>query len=132
MSVIMFQDRFADKVRDGSKIHTIRLPRKRPIKRGDKLSLRRWIGKAYRSKQEVLKECVCESALPLSLLQEDGKCYVVFGKDSWNLSTQEINQLAIDDGFSGPAEMLQWFQDTHGLPFHGTLIQWKLNENPQA
>jgi hypothetical protein len=49
----MFQDRFADKVRDGRKLHTIRKTAR--CKVGDTLSLRRWSGTPYRSKQELLR-----------------------------------------------------------------------------
>ena len=31
---------------------------------------------------------------------------------------------AVDDGFDSFAEMLEWFEKTHGLPFEGQLIQW--------
>lgn len=127
MSVIMFQDRFAEKVRDGSKPHTIRRLRKRPIKVGERLSLRRWTGKAYRSKQEVLRDCECESVVPITIeYSENGRVGFRLGRDGWRLDAKEISTLAIDDGFDSAASMVQWFIDTHGLPFHGVIIEWKI------
>jgi hypothetical protein len=63
MIVYMFQDRFSELVRDGSKRQTIRkgLPRCKP---GDTMSLRRWTGKPYRSKQEELRVAVCTETVP--------------------------------------------------------------------
>jgi hypothetical protein len=65
MRVIMFQDRFAELVRGGDKCQTIRWSaRCRP---GDVLSLRRWTGKPYRSKQETLREAVCTAVSPVAM-----------------------------------------------------------------
>lgn len=113
MRVIMFQDRFADKVRDGSKPHTIRKTAR--CKPGDLLSLRRWTGKPYRSKQEVLREVICTAVCDVLIFP----CDVTIDRNQ--VSGQH---LAVKDGFGSWEEMRDWFDKVHGLPFRGWLIEW--------
>jgi|GEM_PF-895496 len=117
MRVILFQDRFAGKVRDGSKCQTIRKTAR--CKPGDVLSLRRWTGKPYRSKQEVLREAVCTGVLPVEIRGELGIEWI------------RVNRVYVDgarfsraDGFACSTELLDWFSLTHGLPFEGEVIMW--------
>ena len=115
MRVILFQDRFADKVRDGSKRQTIRKTAR--CKPGDILSLRRWKGKPYRSKQEILREAVCSAVTPVEINS--------FGADIiGDVFIHCPDTLARSDGFIGWPEMRDWFQETHGLPFNGFVIEW--------
>jgi uncharacterized protein YqfB (UPF0267 family) len=117
MRVILFQNRFPDKIRDGSKKHTIR--KKAGCKPGDILSLRRWTGRPYRSKQESIIniECIAVSSI-----------YINYDKvlmDDTLLDLSHLDRLAIDDGFKNFSDMTLWFAKTHGLPFSGYLIKWK-------
>lgn len=124
MAVIMFQPRFAEKIKDGSKLHTIRPVRKRPIKRGDKLSLRRWSGTPYRSSQVVLREAFCLHTATVSIYRRDSGSAVC--KYAMVIQTpHEFTELAKRDGFESSKEMVDWFESTHGLPFDGILIQWR-------
>lgn len=109
----MFQDRFAGKVRDGTKPHTIRKTAR--CKPGDVLSLRRWTGKPYRSKQETLRVETCLSVEPVRV-SNDGVS--VGGR--W----VDAEQIAKADGFVDFGEMVLWFGMTHGLPCDGALIRW--------
>jgi hypothetical protein len=117
----MFQDRFADKVRDGSKPHTIRKTAR--CKVGDTLSLRRWSGKPYRSKQELLRTETCIGVHPVRIENVPGRGFAVVA-NGYGMTQTEIERLALDDGFDGAEEMAEWFADTHGLPFDGFLIRW--------
>lgn len=54
MRVLMFKEQFAEAVKSGTKLQTIRPPRKRPINVNDVLSLRKWTGRPYASKQQCL------------------------------------------------------------------------------
>lgn len=103
----MFQPKFHAKVASGEKRQTIRPPRKRPIKAGDRLSLRAWTGAAYRSPQRELRAAVCEAV----------EC-VTIGK---NFADDDE---ARRDGFKDSAEMREWFRKVHGLPFTGDRISW--------
>ena len=113
--VILFQDWKAAKVKDGSSLQTIRPPRKRPIHPGDELSLRRWTGKPYRSKQEVLREAVCSEVMGIEI----SKLFVTY-----SVPGPGLDALAHADGFRDWPEMREWFRKTHGLPFVGVLIRW--------
>lgn len=113
MKVIMFQPRFAPLVASGVKPYTIRKPRKNPIKVGDKLSLRTWTGKPYRSKQKILRDTVCVNVEPFKM-----DTHFI-----WQLGSDD---LAKRDGFADAGDMVRWFKDTHGLPFEGVLIEWKV------
>jgi hypothetical protein len=123
MTVLMFKERFAALVREGSKPHTIRPERKRPIKVGDALSLRQWSGAAYRSKQIVLREAVCIAVQPIRIdaMCDGGEIYI---DHTVRLSTPGRAHLARRDGFVCCSDMLAWFEEVHGLPFHGVLISW--------
>ena len=120
MRVIMFQDKFAPKVRDGSKCQTIRKAAR--CKAGDTLSLRRWTGKPYRSKQEILREVVCESAEPVLILRLLGEARAAVGLNV--IRRGDMDAFARADGFADFGEMVKWFENTHGLPFNGWLIKW--------
>lgn len=122
MRVIMFQDKFAPKVRDGSKCQTIRKAAR--CKAGDTLSLRRWTGKPYRSKQEILSDVVCESAEPVLILRPFLGDTAVAAVGSKVIREDEADAFASADGFASIAEMREWFSIAHGLPFNGWLIKW--------
>jgi len=111
--VILFQDQFAEKVREGSKRQTIRQTAR--CKVGDWVSLRRWTGKPYRSKQEVLRTDVCTAVMPVR---------VDYGVASVGGVVVDGQDLAALDGFKDCEEMRDWFGATHGLPFLGWLIEW--------
>jgi hypothetical protein len=107
MRVFLFQDRFAELVRAGTKRQTIRARAR--CKPGDELSLRRWTGKPYRSKQEILRSGERCNAVLGVLIEED---------------TIPDNDFAQADGFKDWGELLDWFRKTHGLPFEGECVRW--------
>jgi len=114
MRVILFKDRFAELVRTGEKRQTIREQAR--CKWGDKLSLRRWTGKPYRSKQEVLLETMCADVLDI-IITETGIINHLGGQ-------ADHEAIAKRDGFRDWAEMREWFRNVHGLPFNGNVILW--------
>jgi hypothetical protein len=122
--VILFQDRFAPLVLDGTKPHTIR--RQANCQPGDLLSLRLWTGKPRRkgSKQEVLREETCVAVLPVSIGHgPHGYGLRVDGVEL--IAVEARGKLARNDGFSCATQMRDWFKSTHGLPFEGFLIAWR-------
>lgn len=121
MSVIMFQDRFAELVLSGAKRQTVRRVRKRPIKPGDSLSLRKWSGAAYRTKQIPLKEAVCVSVNNVRI--DKGKIQVLCSSENPSRIV-DLDSFAKADGFESWEDMVNWFDKTHGLPFEGILIRW--------
>jgi hypothetical protein len=123
MPTLMFKEMFAKAVFNGTKRQTIRPARKRPIKAGDKLSLRKWIGVAYRSPQVSLLEATCKRVVSIRIDTEryDDSVMIV---DGHHLGLTEQIAMAEADGFSCLNDMRQWFRESHGLPFEGVLIQW--------
>ena len=116
MRVILFQSRFAELVRSGTKKQTIR--KRANCKPGDVLSLRTWIGKARQkgSYQEVLLESVCTEVLPTII--------TACGVEVDGVLTP-AQHIAVADGFRDWEGMRDWFECTHGLPFTGELIRWR-------
>lgn len=121
MRVILFQERFASLVEAGTKRQTIRKAAR--CKVGDVLSLRRWSGKPYRSKQVIIKQTVC-TGISMVIIEERNLIFP-YHPDSVK-SYKEMNDFARSDGFSDYGEMADWFMETHGLPFVGEVIQWAI------
>jgi len=118
--VIMCQERFVNAIRAGTKRQTIRPPRKRKISVGDKLSIRRWTGKPYRSKQEIIRET---EAVRVEAIRF-GFDYMHF-ESMWFTSVNR-DAFARADGFQDFDTMLAWFWKTHGPgEFSGICIYWK-------
>lgn len=121
MTTLMFQERFAELVRTGQKLQTIRPRRKRPIYVGDTISLRKWIGAAYRSKQLELAKGTCIGTYGVWIGEDE---MLLAGDPLGPMRRREIAKL---DGFKTFEEMLMWFEDAHGLPFDGDLIRWEFS-----
>lgn len=113
MPALNFQKQFADKVERGEKRQTIR---KRPFQVGDKL----YLYTGQRTKQcRKLGEVVCKEVYDIVIANEDEIYF-----DDCILIGMEKERLAKDDGFECAAGMIDWFKNTHGLPFKGYLITW--------
>ena len=117
MFVKMFKPEFAELVRTGKKLQTIRPRPKRMPKVGDVVSLRRWADKPYRSKQEVLG---LGEITGVSMVDITENGIVV------NSYAEPSDDIARADGFGNFFEMLEWFEREHGLPFAGIMITWEL------
>ena len=114
----MFQDQFVPKVRSGAKTHTIRLNAR--CSPGDNLSLRRWTGKPYRSKHEIIREVVCKSVEGIWINSYRQTVEV----RSRRLDDGEVELLAKSDGFVDAKAMYIWFCKTHSSDFYGDLVRW--------
>ena len=121
MTVLMFEPRFVAEIEAGEKTSTIRQKRKRPIKPGDVLSLRRWEGKPYRpkSKQVEIKQVRCTRVSHI-LVRFSG----VEINSRW-LNSWERHELSVADGFEGVTALRAYLGDAYGLPFEGELIEWE-------
>ena len=113
--VRMFKPQFAGSVERGEKLQTVRPIPKRMPQPGDKISLRCWTDKPYRSKQRVLMESTITEVSMVDIT-EDG--IVV------NSYAEPCDDFARADGFRDFLELRDWFRETHGLPFEGVLIRW--------
>lgn len=123
MRVYLFMDRFAGKVRNGSKRQTIRTGEPR-CKTGDVLSLRRWTGKPYRSKQEVLRDGMCTGTVPVEVAFWGVNGWIVY-VDGKHVDGVKLQALARADGFENAADMKKWIENVHGpMNFHGHMVKW--------
>jgi hypothetical protein len=122
----MFQKRFAYAVGMGDKVQTIRPPRKgKPFFPGEPISLRVWTGLPYRSLQQQIAraEVIRVTTItiePLHLNLGEGA--------SGAAERHDLDAFARRDGFRSWPELTAWFRETHGLPFCGELIKWRLEE----
>lgn len=125
MPALNFQARFAPLVEAGEKTQTIRARRKdgRDPKPGDRLYL--YTGMRTKSCRK-LATAECTSVKPIkvfrlgAVIDSDGHDDVRAGGAA--------ESFASADGFESYAEMAGWFYRTHGLPFNGLLIRWKIEE----
>ncbi len=119
MRVLMFQRRFIDRIKSGSKIHTIRRAGSLHTRPGHELSLRYWTGDPYRSKQKEITVVRACFVAEIEITRLEG--ILLNGQ---RLTTDEREALAVGDGFRDRTEMRRWFAETHKLPFTGDLIAW--------
>ncbi len=120
--VRMFKPQFAPLVESGAKCQTVRPTPKRMPKPGDRISLRMWTGKPYRSKQRVLRESEISAVERITICDTGRELLVGIGNKS--LNPEELNAFAAADGFRNGIELVNWFEATHGLPFDGVVIKW--------
>lgn len=123
MTTLMFQPRFVEPIQSGRKRQTIRPPRKRPIKIGERLSLRVWKSKAYRSPQIEFATGKAVATLPIEIT-EDG---IRFGIGELIKERRRLDAFAVSDGFECWPHMRDFLRSRfdYGLPFTGVLIQWE-------
>lgn len=122
--VRMFKPQFAQLVLSGEKCQTVRPTPKRMPKPGDRISLREWKGKPYRSKQRILRTSEITAVATVEIHHDR---FVIGGQVPTPTSEWEF---AKADGFNTPKDMLDWFAFEHGLPFKGIVIKWQ-NERGQ-
>ena len=126
MPAINFQPRFADLVASGAKTQTIRKSNR--FKVGDTVQL--YTGQRTKQCRKLGEGVVTEVAWIRLWRNRIG----YFQVECWSAGLQtnpDITDFAIADGFIGAQEMADWFRDTHGLPFGGWLIKWRLIDAPE-
>lgn len=125
MPVLLFYKRFHEAILDGRKFFTIRTPRRRPIRRGDRLLLRAWEGRPYDSPQRVLLDSVCAMSDEVTIDVIDDRLAADF-KEAGPVPPEEMDDFARADGFADAAEMLDYYRATPGrsVPFKGEFIRW--------
>jgi hypothetical protein len=124
MPAINFQSRFAPLVKSGQKRQTIRANgKRRPPRPGENLFL--YTGQRQ-SGCVKLGEAICTRVTPISISARQKHISMPSQvTHSWQLLTpEEMDVLAIADGFTGAAELFQWIQENHGDTLSGNLIEW--------
>ncbi len=122
MPAFNFQPRFADLVESGAKTQTIRKTCRAKI--GDTV----YLYTGQRTKRcRKLGEGVVTGVHWFHLRRDrESRPYMLIG--SLPLTFSHMDDFARRDGFRSAQEMVDWFQNVHGLPFNGWLINWELRK----
>jgi len=126
MPAFNFKKQFAEAVEWGHKRQTIRADRKdgRPhCKPGDRLKLYTGMRtKACRLLAEAKVTRTARVRIEATCMYLNGQMVpaTLWGRDG----PMTDNEFAEADGFPSFTDMANWFDDTHGLPFEGTVIYW--------
>ncbi len=118
MPALNFKKQFADDVESGKKRQTIRAFRKdgRDPKPGQ--TLYHYTGMRTKGCRKLrADECLDVRQVTI---EEDQR--VMVGVDA--LDWQAVKAFAKDDGFESAADFIDFFENAHGLPFYGLLIEW--------
>ena len=113
---------FKDKILSGAKRQTIRTIRKNPIKEGELLYM--W-WKQRSPQREKLGEANCIRVTPIEINKSNFTLPYIFGS-----TTAILNAFAIADGFDNWQQLIEFFENTHSLPFEGVLIEWDSIKSP--
>lgn len=120
MPALNFLAIHAPKVKNRTKRCSIRKKRKRPIKVGDKL----YFFTGQRTKHcKKLGEGICKAVHEVNILADVNNLLLVF-LDGLLLDQEELETLAIKDGFEYGYEFLKFFYEKYKFPFNGNLIEW--------
>lgn len=114
----MLDKNYAKRTGVKPKTTTIRAKRKRPIKKGDRLFLFSGLRTKYCKK---LGETDCMKVENISMTEvQPGRTMVVL--DGTCLLEDEVQNIALADGFETWQQMIGWFRKNHGFPFEGQRI----------
>ncbi len=116
MPSINFMQCFEKDILAGRKTQAIRPKRKRTIKVGDPLYI--FTGLRTPSCKRLL-ETTCIGVMPLSI---DGANWRLNGV---LMDPADQEDLAMNDGFRTPTELMVFLQSRYEMPFTGELIRWK-------
>ena len=123
MPALSYHKQFASLVQSGDKLQTIRATRKVPIVAGDRL----YHFTAMRTKHcRRLGVSTCSSVLEIDIISVRTRavCLQVGPQGGQRrLCNEEIEKLALDDGFENVESFWAWFTTTTDY-FTGHLIQW--------
>lgn len=123
MPILGFKKVMAPKVEDGSKPHTIRAKRKRPIYAGDTLYL--YTGLRTKNAQH-LRTVTCTTVQNIEIHRSDisDTLGVVIFIEGRVLGTTDAVELIQRDGFDSVKDFMDWFLPAKIKKFEGDLIWW--------
>lgn len=123
MPALNFKKRFAADVEAGRKLQTLRSPR-RDGRPHATIGCRLYLYTGMRTKGcRKLGEGLCTKTSHVVITDAlAGSRILVNGS-----RVIEEDAFARADGFADSGALLEWFREEHGLPFEGSLIQWKLD-----
>jgi hypothetical protein len=114
-----FHPQFHEPIRKGIKTSTIR--DKRWCDMGERVAFRYWEGLPYRSKMGIIGSAVVTEVCDFRIDILDG---VEIHVDGIELSEDDFDNLALQEGFEDSGTMGLWFYNNHKMPFRGVLTKW--------
>jgi hypothetical protein len=132
MRVLSFKPQFENPIQAGTKLTTYRgrsrasKRPKGPPKIGEKLSLRKWIGRPYGkgSTHQEFARALCQQTFAARIEADDTPDGLRIALDGhWQLSPEITARY---DGFATCAEMRSFFEKQGSLPFEGYCIRFSL------
>ena len=118
MPLLGYKKQFAPLVEAGIKRQTIRAFRKDGKDPRPGQTLYQYTGLRTAACRK-LREDICKSTEQITI---EDDLFVVVGIK--HLSVNEKKEFAKADGFDSVNDFFDFFQEKHGLPFHGLLIKW--------
>lgn len=128
MVAYSFQKRFAPQILAGTKRQTIRLPRKRHARPGEKLQL--FTGMRTRHCVKVIPDPFCTVVLPISIMFEARRivdmALGIWSSGRWT-QIDDLDAFARRDGFEDISDMSGFWVRAHGdiERFYGVFIGWQ-------
>lgn len=124
MPSLNFKKQFAPLVESGIKRQTIRALRKQPIKVGDDLHLFTGMRTNACRRLRPVEKCIAADRIEISerAIGKFTRAHACL--NGRPISHSSLQKLAAADGFQTVPEFLDFFDQTHGLPFEGQLIKW--------
>jgi hypothetical protein len=128
MPAYNFQAKFAAMIESGLKRQTIRaIGKRRHARPGDALQL--YTGQRTKVCRKLLTPdpiCTAVHSVLINKFSErrhEGDRYQMY-LDGNIVFRHDAYQIALADGFEDRATFFHFFDDMHGMPFHGVMIQW--------
>ncbi len=118
--ILSFQSQFMKPIKDGHKVHTIRVDKANRWKAGNNLEA--YNGPYWKGQKRIkFFEGTCHSTQAITIRYGDNKLHrPAIEVDGTLLSELECIHLAINDGFNSLDDFLKWFDDD----FTGKIIHW--------
>lgn len=126
MVAYSFQRRFANPIRENSKLQTIRAGRRRHARPGEMIQL--FMGMRTAKCEKICEDRLCLSVVPLRIdFDKEG---VITNVTVDGHEVEDVHAFAVADGFECLADMSAFWVLQHGLfrRFDGVLISWAASD----
>jgi len=125
MVAYSYKPSFVPKIQAGTKVNTIRLPRKRHAYEGEMLQA--YCGMRTKSCFKIIDDLPCKFSVPIRFAIEPESLWSIELFDGrMMLAPEHYDAFAVRDGFDDMKQMARWWRSTHELTtFSGQLIGWK-------
>jgi len=120
MVAYSFKKQHVPKIRDYTKLQTIRGHRKRHARPGESLQL--YTGQRTPECEKLIPDPTCKSVHQIKIAESRHDFQI--SVDDEPLGCFEVQNLAIADGFESAVDFFEFFKKTHDFPFEGVLIKW--------